>query len=273
MKTRTLADLYVRGREVKLDDGNGPPVVVWVQKLNPIENEKALRRANAYRATIFTQARDQESEMFLSALSEVSRLTRDEILDQLSMLEVGVQQPAIEAEIEAEEEWSKDGYLQGLYDAWNDGLAEKYAEDPEDPEALRVFNAMQVFAKQVEKQVEKQIAFMRDELDTQETEKLRKKLGEATLLSRVDLQWMAEFRRCQVWLSVRDPKNHRAYYFDGRAEVDVLEQDTLLDLIRAYSEIEVDGVEGKGSAGTPVSSTSSEPPVPEETEGSSGPAA
>ena len=50
MKRRRLGDLYVRGRELAPDDGSGEPVKIWVAKLNEVDREAALRRANATKA-------------------------------------------------------------------------------------------------------------------------------------------------------------------------------------------------------------------------------
>lgn len=268
---RKLADLYVRGTPVSLDDGNGESVEVWVQKLTPVEQEKAVRKANAFRSRLVAEAHDETSELFMSAKGEVEDLTRAELLNQIAQFDVARHAAALEAEVESDDKWTKEGYLQGLYDAWNDGMRERYAADPEDEEAKRVYTAMEEYITVVNAKVDKEINRVRTELDeTRSDEQLRKTGVENALMSRVDIQWMAEYRRCQVWLSVRDPENHRAHYFDGREEVDELAQETLLHLIEAYSSLEVDVIEGKGSEETPDSSSSSEPQPPGETAASSG---
>lgn len=259
---RKLADLYVRGKNVTLDDGVGEPVTVWLQKLSPVDMEKVVRRANAYRARLMLDSRDENSEAFLSARSEIESLTRDELLDLVAESDVGTRALAIEAEIESDERWSKDGYIQGLQDAWNDGMRDRYDTDPEDPEAKSVFDALTGYTDFVTEKLVNEKARVRTELaETRSDEQLRKKVAETAVMSRVDLQWMAEFRRGQIWLSVRESEKDRSYYFTTREEVDDLAQDTLVQLIKAYTDLEVDVIEGKGSEVTPPSSLSSEPQV------------
>lgn len=269
---RTLADLYVRGTTVTLDDGGGDPVEVWVQKLTSVDQEKAVRKANAFRALLVAEAHDETSERYMEALGEVDKYDRAALVDQVAQYEVARRTQALEAEVESGERWSKENYLQGLYDAWNGGMKDRYAKDNEDEDAKRVYDAMQEYLDAVNAKIEKELKNTRTELDeTRNEEQLRKKAVENVIMSRVDIQWMAEYRRCQVWLSVREPNKHGVHYFNGRNEVDELAQETLLALIEAYSTLEVDVVEGKGSGVTQDSSSSSEPPPQEETEDSSGP--
>lgn len=266
---RKLADLYVRGKDVIVDDGSGDTVKVWVQKLTPVDQEKAVRKANAYRSQLVAEAHDETSELFLSARNEVESLTREALISQAAQFEVARHSAALEAEVESQERWTKEGFLQGLYDAWSDGLSDRYALDPEDTEAKRVFEAMQEYLQEVNAKIQSELDRLKNEFEeTRTDDQLRKTAVENALLSRVDIQWMAEYRRCQVWLSVREPDNHRTYYFNGRAEVDQLAQETLLALIGAYSDLEVDVVEGKGSGETLASSSSS---APQPTPASSGP--
>lgn len=257
---RKLADLYVRGKTVTINDDSGAdPVTVYVQKLSPIDTEKALRKANAYRSQLVAQAHDDQSELYLSAYGEIGRLSDEEVLDAVVRQDVGERATAIEAEVEAKDRWSEDNYLQGIHDSWNDEMRDRYATDPEDVEAAAVFAVMTEFTEEVSNRLIREADNLRDELrETRTPEALRKKATEQALMSRVDIQWMNEFRRCQVWLSVRESEKNRTRYFESRAEVDELATETLVQLIKAYTEIEVDVVEGKGSEVTPPSSSSSE---------------
>lgn len=255
-KTRSLADLYVRGKALELTDDEGPPVKVWVQKLNPIEQEKAIRKSQALRSRILSESHDEDSELYLAARAAVAEETTDTLLDEASYVRVVEKQAAIEGEVESREHWADDGYLQGLQDAWNDGLRQRYAEDPEDEEALRVYDAMKLFVDEVTEEVERQRISIRQELEeTRNREQLIKMVIDDQIRSRIDIQCLLEFRKAQVWLATRDPISHKTLYFNGRAEVDELAQETLFALVSAYSELEVDPTEGKGSGESQGSSS------------------
>ena len=71
MKRRRLADLYVRGKEVELNDGSGEPVVVWLHKLNGVDRESCLRRANAAKARFMIEADHEDSETFQAMYAQV----------------------------------------------------------------------------------------------------------------------------------------------------------------------------------------------------------
>lgn len=247
-KTRSLADLYVRGKLLELDDGGGASVTVWLQKLNPIEQEKAVRKSQALRARILAEARDEDSELFLAVRAGVEEETTDTLLDELSLNQAVAKHAAVEAEVEARDEWAKDGYIQGLQDAWNDGLRERYAEDPEDLEAKRVFDAMTQFVQDVSDAVEAERKSIRSELkETRNREQLIRQVINDQIMSRIDIQCLLEFRTSQVWLGTRLPDSHKTLYFNSRAEVDELASETLGALIRGYADLEVDPTEGKGS--------------------------
>src|SRR3954469_5704211 len=62
-QARRLGDLFVVGREVTFDDGQGAPISVYVRKLNTSEHERALRRANSERSKVLAAKTDKDSDL------------------------------------------------------------------------------------------------------------------------------------------------------------------------------------------------------------------
>lgn len=253
MKKRHLRDLYVKGTLHSVEDDTGESVDVYLKKLNTTENEEAVRRANAARATILAGAADNDSDIYLSALSDAMDATRETLVDYLIAEEAGKRRESVEAEISHNPEWSDNDLLQGLSDAWRGGLAEQYKEDPENPEAKSVFEKLKQFAEEVEAVMDGEIASLRRNWEEADIALLQRKAVDVLLKIKADLTWVEEYRKSELFLGVRDPDNIREQYFEDRRELDELETPVLLDLLRAYREFVTDPQEGKDSQGTPSS--------------------
>ena len=256
MKTRKLSDLYVLGQEVEIDDGTGDPVTVWVQKLTPLQQEKTLRRANGARSSVLSirklPADAEERLVYQHELEEITK-DRESVVDYLISEKIGLIYQVEEARLAEEDEWKKDGYLQGLSDAWNDGLKDRYAMDPEDPEAKRNFEEQKRFADVIEGIVKGERASLEKDYEGKTDEELEREVMDKVLESAADLEWLKEYRRCEAWFFTRKPDDHKALYFDTREEVDELALETFSALLTAYNNIRVDVLEGKDSGETPAS--------------------
>lgn len=278
MNRRRLSDLYRKGRELTFDDGEGP-VIVWLAKVSPVDEEEVVRKANAKRARLLTYRSDPDSEEFLSALNDAYDFgDRALLVEYLIQPDLRKRTQALEAELADAEEWSKDSYLQGLRDAWegdddSPGLKDRYAADPEDQEAGRVLAELKRFRDQVNDRLDPELDELRHGYDDEPDHKLRERFAIRFLETRADLAWVSEYRRAQLYLAVRDAKQRKVRYFENRAELDSIEDEILLPLIDAYEGLMVEIQEGKVSRPTPDSSPSSAPPAEAGTEPSSGPTA
>lgn len=266
-KTRRLTDLYVVGNELKIDDGRHEPETIWVQKLNPVEHETAMRRAAGARARVLTGKHEEETEM---AQDEAEQLGREVWVDYLVSDVLGKKVAALEAELAAEEEWSKEDYLQGLKDVWEASMEKALEEDPEDASAIRVRDELSRFRDLLEERINGEREALTQDFESKDDEDLERRVVDRLLQTRADLAWLGEFRKCEVWLSVREVDNHRKKYFEGRQEVDDLAHETVMQIMNFYQNLQVDPQEGKDSGATPTSSSSSESPDPEETVEASG---
>jgi hypothetical protein len=263
MKTRRLSDLYVVGKDVTINDNavdeNGdplPPAQFWLQKLNSIDSEKATRSANAARSTVLAARRDETSEWYLDALARFEILDKEAVISAIVYDESAKKAMAIEAELEAEEEWSKDNYLEGLRDAWRETLQDRYFADEEDEEAKKVFEEFKRFASLVEERVNQYREDLEADYNVMPLEKLKKKWIEQQLAADADSEWVNEYCRSELFYAVREGEDHKKYYFQNRKEVDELPKEILVVLMAEYRTLIVDAVEGKDSEPTPALSVS-----------------
>lgn len=265
MKHRKLSDLYVRGRELAPSDGDGDPVKVWLAKLNEVDREAALRRANAAKARYMIDADDEDGELFASVYGEIREIEeRDEVIVYLVAEDVSKARRRIEAQHALDEEtWGKDDYLQGLVDAWygddaEPGLAQAHQEDPEDPEAKRVLGELERFRQLVNAEVAVETEGLMKDYEGVPMETLWRKCAHRLLELRATDAFAREYKRQQLFFALRDPVNRRMRYFERVAEVDDLDDDLRDYLYEQYEDLMVDRSEGKDSPPVAASSTSSE---------------
>jgi hypothetical protein len=265
MKHRRLGDLYVRGRELAPSDGEGEPVKVWLAKLNEIDREAALRRANAAKARFMIDADNEDGDLFAAAYAEFRVIEeRDEVMAFVIAEDVGKARRRIEAQHALDEEtWGKDDYLQGLVDSWyggdesQPGLSSVYEEDPEDPEAKRVLGELERFRQLVNAEVESDTARLMMDYEGVSIDSLWRKGAHRILELRANDAFAREYRRQQLFFALRDPVNRRMRYFERVSEIDDLDDDLRDYLFEQYEDLMVDRTEGKDSPPPAASSTSS----------------
>lgn len=262
-RKRTLKDLYVRGKLVTVDDGEGP-IEVWVQKLNPVEYTQCLKKADAARARALSALRDKESDDYQAAIADLMTADRENLITLLCSVERGRLTPVVEAQVGANDKWSEDNYLSGLYTAWED-LEPVFIDDPEDKEAAKVKKALDEFVKECEAELEEQMEGFKSGLEAASDDELLDLTISHNIKLVGDITWMNEFYRQEVMAGVRDPENHSKKILETREDVDALQGEAYGALSEAVRAVMVDPVEGKDLAGRPPSSTSSEQSEQEET--------
>lgn len=252
VKTKRLSDLYVIGQAITVTDED-ESIDVWVQKLSPIQHERALRAANAARVPISALKNlpidHMDVQVYVGDLAD--QLEELDIVEMLIARDEAKIRPAKEDEVGEEEEWAKDGYLQGLRDAWEgddlvDGLMDEFAMDPEAVEPLRVFNELQRFNDAVEKKIEGEVRHIRSEYEEMDPDVRKKKAVHRMIDHNGDILWMSEYRIWEVYLSVRiSEEDKRTLYFEDIDEVKSLAVPVFQQLITTYQELVVSPMEGK----------------------------
>ncbi len=280
---------FREGEQPVLDSDTGEPVLdefgepktepvfvekVWVAKLQLADHKAAVRRADAAKAQVLIGARNRDGEEWTAALGMVDELCGDDrnlMIDFVVADELAQRQEAIGAEVEGEEvdgedgpepsEWKKDNYLQGLYDAWNgadgdeaDSMKVRYAQNPEDPEAKRIFDEMARFISVVDERMKEERLRLAAEIGELDDDSLRWKIAELHMESRSNQAWFDEFNRARTFLALRKADKHTAYYLQSIDHVDQLHPTISEAVIAAVEEMAIDVTEGKGSPATRISS-------------------
>jgi hypothetical protein len=265
-KTRSLADLFVRGVELTLDDGGGA-IQVWLQKLNPVERETVIRKADSARARSLAGQNDKESEIYLSAIGDIDSLDRETKITMLVESERSRVTPMVQEEISLQDQWANEDYLQGLRDSWADKLNKRFLEDPDDVEAQRVQKELQRYVDQVNEAIEVKMADHRAQFSEAIPEKeIDNSVLKLTFKLRGDMVWVNEYQRSEIWQAVRKCEaekteegwdhskcDHKEKALPTRDDVDALMEPTLARLSGALLELTVDPLEGKDSPVVPAS--------------------
>lgn len=277
---RRLSDLYVRGREVEVDDGTGEPVVIWLQKMNELDRDAVLRRANTAKARYRLEAQQEEDELFVATLTSVRDfLDRDGQLAIACADELGKARQRIEEQmIHDEDGWGKDNKIQTLIDAWTGtddtpGLAAAFAEDENDPEAVRVKEEIEAYEEDLNRAVELEHERIQLEWASVSDGDVALAATREVLNRKADEEFMREWSRQQIFHCVRYPDDHHKRYFGTLAEVDDLHDKVRQFLDDQCNDLFVSPAEGKDSPANTPSSTSSEPTVVEVRSALSGPEA
>lgn len=273
MATRHLSDLYRRGESLTLGDNEEEKVEVWVEKLRAFHAAKAVRAANAERAKRFAVLRDEDGEDYLSILSAGYDKTDDQLIEDIAGQDLALKYQALEAELKAEKEWSESNYIQGLQDAWIEGLDRIYLDNPEDVEAKRVYDEFERFSAELTKRYDKEKEDILAPLRLDSTEELRKQWMKIQIENDANEVWFVEYKKQELLYAIRDPKDHKKMYFGTRSEIDDLDVGIVGKLVASYNSLNVDVSEGKDSQSTQPSSPSSDSVESPETVEESGPSA
>ena len=245
-----LSSLYVVGKDVEFEDSDGNRFSVWLQKLSPIQKEAVVRRANARRqAVLAVKRRPQQDESVKPFVDQVLAdfSERDLMIEFLEAEDINNEREKREAEIAANDEWSKDGYLDGLLDAWEGDLNYKDAwiADPNAPEPKRVKEELSRFADEVEKAMETARRRIHRDYEDISDDELVEKLVEKAIDVQADIRWLETFRRGELQMSVRYPDDHNELVFKEYEDLENLQSEVLEALFAAYGEIQVNISEGK----------------------------
>lgn len=246
---KSIFDLFVRGKNVVLTDGDNS-FTVWIQKLSPVEQEKALRRANGVKTAQLALLHSDREERYERSRADLANITdsRASMIDWLATLEAEAKRVVFAEKAQEQEPWDADK-VQGLYDAWRDELHDRWVKDDEktDEEAQAVFAEITEFETLVDNMVQAEFADFQMEFNQDTDAELYEKIVDKLIDLDANQAWYLELRMCYVWLGTRDPENHRNHLFQKREDVDQLPAETLRALLEAYDDVTVGVTEGKSS--------------------------
>lgn len=255
--TRRLTDLMQVGKELVFGDEEEETISVYLRKLTPIDLQAQIKHANAARSRARSRFRDEESDDFLSAMSNTEAMGREAAIEFLLALNTGELVEKYESMVADEDEWKKESYLDGLRDAWSDGLEEVYFSteegDPEREDAARVFAEQKRFVDQVEAHVSSELEEQRAVLEGRDEEWLFKEATRKSLESEAEQAWLTAYNEAKIYYGVRDAKLHNKRYFESMDEVRNLSSAMVNRILQEFAGLEVDPQEGKGSGEAPTS--------------------
>lgn len=264
---RRLSDIYVVSRGVEIHDPESPddPFRFTLVKLNHQDHQSCVRRADAARAVVLAAANDEDSDLYRAHLGVVLEQDDPRVLASWLVLdEVNKRHVALEAELAADDEWSKDGYLSGMREAWVESLNERFQLNPDDPDAKRVFDELTRFNVKVMERVTEEHEALVDMKADKPVDVLRSECVKHLLKRHSDEVWMETFRATSLFYMVRQPDSgltpaRMPRYFESIDEVFVTDQRILKQLVSEIEELEVDAIVGKDLSGNQGSSQTSEP--------------
>lgn len=286
---RKLGELYEKGEELRFDaegavrgpfneeaQRHGPfedpcgadEVAVWVTNPHPLQRDMALRDAQAARArAVLAVRRDKESLEYLTALSFLSEMSDDTLVEYVLVSGDDTRRQDAERDVLAQEEWSN---ISELQDSWR-----HYAEEPpddadSDPQYQALLARDAEYGKQIRERQDQLREGDRDSLSLQPRAVVEKKAME----SRADLiatqAFMHMYERQMQFYGVRDIDDHKQLFFESAKEMESYPkqvQDAVGEVLAQF----LDGSQAKNSPRVASGSTSSEPPVSPETSEASTP--
>jgi hypothetical protein len=238
-----------------LDDGDGE-VSVWLQKVNGVEAAEITRRCDAVRSRVMAaKSGDEQWETLLATVRDYgAEGGKERWVDFLLLEKRNELQRSHELKLANEEDWSKDNYIQGLFDAWREGLEARWIADQEDSEAARCKEELDRFAAAATEEVDSELELFREGWMEEPEDQLQHRMASKLLEMDAGQAWITELWACQIYYGTREPDDKTRRYFINREEVDSLSPRTYEALREAYQSLEVDVAEGKGSP-APISSS------------------
>jgi hypothetical protein len=246
---RSLFDLFVLGEEVSFDDGSGEPVVIWVQKLTQGETQECVEMARPAKQKIVSIKRlDDDNPLKLRYLDELESNgyeTEQDFIEYVLRDKINESLISARERIAAEEEWSKDEYLVGLQKAWNDELYLRWLQNPEDEEAIRVFEELKRYTDQVTEEAKADKNELIYEIQDLSLDALKRKAMNSLIEEHSDNALINEFRKFQLYYAVRNNDDRSQKYFDSADQIKFLPDTVLNKIQNVFNDLSVDGFEGK----------------------------
>lgn len=264
-KYRNISDLYVRGREVVLRDGN----VMWLQVLNPFEMEQARHDAQVARARVILALRQEDSDEMIKAKAYFFEDGIAEARERLLGVEMSQTLVEITDALKDDPEWTEKIDL--LERSEHLGVEASSAEK----EALE--RATEEYGTELSKRFTDETEFRRSEITKLSEEDLWERYREVYEEMRSGELAMREFILTQMWLAARACdgiqnedgswshsmcQGHRTRVFETKSDIKDLPEDLYGELAEAMAVLTLSEREAKNLDRQGSSSESS--PLPSE---------
>lgn len=267
LRLRRVTDLFSNGRELVLAaDADDGPVLIWLEKLNTFQRGECHRDAEAAQARRIAGLSDDSDEM-RAAAAQLAHATPSEMVEFILAPQAGTFYLRAQDDVRAEEGWKEKLTLLERDAALETGGSPATKEERE---AITGIQLDYIAAIEAAQKVRYDDAAK--DLEQVPEEELRAKYYEVARNNMAEHAYWNEFRRTELYLSVRDCTATRLTQ-DGydhaacthlrllptKAAVNDIPQE-LLDRIRnGLSEVNMTPAEAGNSAAPQTSSESAEP--------------
>lgn len=237
---RKLEELYRAADEFDVSPQGDGSFMIRVRKLGPTEQTKAARESNSARTKFNLQAKDESSAYYATIVEQVNGIDLDDKITQLAMTEIADDREKLEQEISGYEEWSKDGYLQSLVDAWESGLFQEWSkgEGERSEESERVFSEMKRFTEEVDGRLQKLLDREKANFEALEPEEIDQKMIAAQTAFDASAEWLKTFRMHQILYGARDVETNEPI-FESLEEIAGIPAELFAKLVDAVIKLNV----------------------------------
>lgn len=244
---RRLTDLYSRGRNFQIEDREeGIYEEVYLRKMTPLEMDQAFARATTARARAIAATKDGSDDAYAALKANVDEMTHDDLVNWVVGSETTQKRSVYEAQEAAEDEWGKNKYLEGLQDFFvSETFQDMKADDPDNPEVVRVENEIKRFDAAVDKRIADERETLQELWSASPDDEMRKRVLNEISDMKGNSEWLIEYKKSQIWLCTYETENHRTRYFQKRDEVDQLQKPVTEQLLAAIEKLHVSDAEGK----------------------------
>jgi len=264
-KYKRLTDLYVRGTEAELADGN----IIWMQALNPYEREEALHDAQVARARL-VMALKESGEERLKVEAHIYERGLTKCVEELARNKASERMGEYMADINSDPDWKERLEILMRTD-------EAQAATPMEPAEQALLTKINIdYMAELNKRETDEREYQERRLAGMSQEVFTEEYLEWWLDRRGSNLAQAEFQTTELWFSARvcdavkddeghyshEACNHGERVFEDKAEVRSLPAELSVILNTALNAITMSAVEAKNSARQESSSDSS--PLPSE---------
>ncbi len=217
-----VQDLYTKGVDFVVPrEGEGEPWKMHMRKMNPQEQQRAVRGANAARIRLMKildrdPVEDDDRLILEESVKDIGSGERDDLIDFLIAMNHATRRIMLEQEIAAEDEWAKDDRLQALTDAWDAEMQIEFSKGEEErsTESQELFDQLGKYSDQVEDKLDGNDNVYRDELEVLNEDDLSLKVMRHILERDAGVLWMKVFRDYQILYGCEDRESKECLYDD-----------------------------------------------------------
>ena len=266
-KYKRVVDLYVEGTElVTRDEG----LVIWMQALNPFEQQEARDAAQAARARIVLALEEYGSDEFAKFEARFKGDGREEVIEQIAERRANMKLPRMVEKIASDPDWHE---TIDILERSDDILA----KPPTDPEQKLLEEMNLKYMREINARLDDELTYQRRLLEGMSDEDLREEFKSLWIEMQGNDRAAGEYRLVEAWLAARvcdAVKNedgtwdhgecdHSLRVWDEKREVRDLPESLQTQLAEVMANVNMTPIEAKDSRRPGSSSDSSPQPSAE----------